>query len=114
MYFYDNQASNFAKKLSPSQRGELEITELNKMYLEKDQLFLEKMGRGFAWLDTGTNDSLLEACQFVQAIEKRQGLKISCPEEIAISKGWISKSKLKGLIKDIGNNEYANYLKNLI
>ncbi len=114
MYFYDNQASNFAKKLSPSARGELEITELNKMYLESDQLFLEKMGRGFAWLDTGTPDSLLEASQFVQAIEKRQGLKISCPEEIAFAKGWISKMKLRGLIKNIGNNEYAYYLKNLL
>ena len=97
LYFYDEQAVDFAKSLKPSKRGELEITDLNKIYLEKDLMNVELLGRGIAWLDTGNFDSLLEACTFIRTLEKRQGLKISVPEEIAWRKGWISDDQLMKL-----------------
>ena len=110
LYFYDENASKYAKELLPSQRGELEITDLNKIYLEKGNLFLEKLGRGYAWLDAGTPDSLLEACQFVQTIEHRQGVKICCPEEIAYKKGWLSKEKIISTLKQYKNSSYIKYI----
>lgn len=93
LYFYDNDVINLAKKIEPSKRGELEITTLNEMYLHKNKLNVEMLGRGFAWLDTGTYESLLEAAQFVETIEKRQGYKVACLEEIAFNNGWINKEK---------------------
>ena len=110
LYFYDNQVVQFAKDLLPSKRGELEITDLNKRYLENDQLFVETMDRGYAWLDAGTHDSLLEASQFISTIEKRQGLKVACPEEIAFKKNWITKSELEGLAKILIKTNYGRYL----
>jgi len=114
LYLYDNRVVEFAKKLKPSKRGELEITDLNNIYLEENSLFVEKLVSGDAWLDTGTFDSLLEASMFVSTIEKRQGLKISCPEEIAYKNNWINNRQLKELIKIYGNNDYSNYLKTII
>ena len=114
LYFYDKNAPTYAKQIKPSSRGELEITDLNKIYLKKEQLFLGQMSRGFAWLDTGTHESLIEAHQFVQTIERRQGLKISCPEEIAFQKGWINEIELTELAKPMLNNSYGQYLMQVI
>lgn len=114
LYFYDEQAPSYAKQIKPSHRGELEITDLNKVYLEKEQLDVERMNRGYAWLDTGTHESLLEAHQFVQTIEHRQGLKIACPEEIAFRKGWISEAALTALAKPMLKNGYGQYLMQVI
>lgn len=114
LYFYDEHASNYAKQIKPSHRGELEITDLNKIYLEKQQLSVERMSRGYAWLDTGTHESLVEAHQFVQTIEHRQGLKIACPEEIAFRKGWISDAALTALAQPMLKNGYGQYLMQVI
>jgi len=114
LYFYDEYAPSYAKQIKPSHRGELEITDLNKVYLQKQQLNVEYVSRGYAWLDTGTHESLLEAHQFVQAIEHRQGLKIACPEEIAFCKGWINKSALKALAQPMLKNSYGQYLMRII
>lgn len=114
LYFYDQQAVQLAKSLKPSPRGELEITDLNRLYLEQHQLHVEIMGRGYAWLDTGTHESLLEASQFVATIERRQGLKVSCPEEIAYRKGWIDAQTLKLLAQPMKNTSYGQYLINLL
>lgn len=110
LYFYDQRASEIAKTLKPSVRGELEITDLNKRYLEEGKLSVEILGRGFAWLDTGTHDSLLEASQFVAALEKRQGLRVACPEEIAWRNGWIDNNELTALAKPLANSGYGQYL----
>jgi glucose-1-phosphate thymidylyltransferase len=114
LYFYDQQAVQLAKSLKPSPRGELEITDLNRLYLEKNQLNVEIMGRGYAWLDTGTHESLLEASQFVATIERRQGLKVSCPEEIAYRKGWIDAVALEHLAQSLKKTAYGQYLLNLL
>jgi glucose-1-phosphate thymidylyltransferase len=103
-----------AKDLKPSPRGELEITDLNRLYLEANQLHVEVMGRGYAWLDTGTHDSLLEAGQFIATLEKRQGLKVACPEEIAFRSGWISVEQVQALIKPLAKNGYGQYLQRII
>jgi glucose-1-phosphate thymidylyltransferase len=110
LYFYDRQVVGFAQNLKPSARGELEITDLNRIYLERGELDVQLMGRGDAWLDTGTHDSLLEAGQFIQTIEKRQGLKISCPEEICWRQGWISDAQLEALAKPLAKSGYGQYL----
>ena len=110
LYFYDEHAPSYAKQIKPSYRGELEITDLNKVYLKKQQLSVERMSRGYAWLDTGTHESLVEAHQFVQTIEHRQGLKIACPEEIAFRKGWISEAALTALAQPMLKNGYGQYL----
>ena len=114
LYFYDNRASEFARELVPSKRGELEITDLNKKYLEGNQLYVERMDRGYAWLDTGTHDSLLEAGQFISTIENRQGLKVACPEEIAYRQAWINSSALEDLAKAISKNNYGKYLLSIL
>ena len=114
LYFYDDNAVQFAKQIKPSQRGELEITDLNRMYLEKETLFVEVMGRGYAWLDTGSHESLLNANQFVQTIEARQGLKIACPEEIAFRRRWINEDQLEKLAEPMINNSYGQYLKHVL
>ncbi|MEM6509146.1 MAG: glucose-1-phosphate thymidylyltransferase RfbA [Pseudomonadota bacterium] len=114
LYFYDNSVVELAKQVEPSARGELEITCLNEMYLEQGKLNVEILGRGFAWLDTGTHESLLEAAQFVETIEKRQGYKIACLEEIAFNNGWLSKEKLEVLAKPFLKNSYGQYLMQLI
>ncbi len=108
LYFYDNQVVDIAASLKPSKRGELEITDVNKVYLKKDELALEKMGRGFAWLDTGSHDSLLAASNFIETIESRQGLKICCPEEIAFNAGWITAAKLNKLALPLKNTDTVN------
>ena len=113
LYFYPNDVINIAKNQTPSHRGELEITDTNKFYLDQGRLKVEKMGRGYAWLDTGTYDSLLEASQFVQTLEKRQGMKISCIEEIAFRMGYIDKNQFKYLAKKMENNQYGQYLLNI-
>ena len=114
LYFYDNQVIDIAANLKPSNRGELEITDVNKVYLKKKSLELETMGPGFAWLDTGSHDSLLAASDFIETIESRQGLKICCPEEISYKAGWITAEKLKNLALPLKNNGYGQYLLNLI
>jgi len=114
LYFYDNQAVELAKQLQPSKRGELEITDLNKKYLEGNQLYVERMDRGYAWLDTGTHDSLLEAGQFISTIENRQGLKVACPEEIAFKKKWINEYDLESLARPLAKNQYGQYLLRLL
>jgi glucose-1-phosphate thymidylyltransferase len=113
LYFYDNSVVDIAANLKPSARGELEITDVNKAYLEKKQLRLEKMGRGYAWLDTGSHDSLLAAANFIETIENRQGLKISCPEEIAFNMGLISATDLEKLAAPLSKNGYGKYLLSL-
>ena len=110
LYFYDETAPQTAKEIKPSPRGELEITDLNKLYLKQKNLYVEKMGRGFAWLDTGTHESMLEAHQFVQTIEHRQGRMVACLEEIAFRKGWISESDLLRIAKTIEKTKYGSYL----
>ncbi len=110
LYFYDNDVLDIAADLKPSPRGELEITDVNRVYLERGQLSVETMGRGFAWLDTGTHESLLEASQFIQTIENRQGLKISCPEEIAYSNGFIDAAQLEKLAAPLIKSGYGSYL----
>lgn len=114
LYFYDHKVVELAKNLKPSARGELEITDLNKLYLDNNELYVEMMDRGYAWLDTGTHDSLLEAGQFISTIENRQGLKVACPEEIAYRKQWISKADLENLAKPLMKNQYGEYLLKLI
>lgn len=114
LYFYDTDVVAMAKSLSPSARGELEITDLNRLYLEKEKLNVEIMGRGYAWLDTGTHDSLLEASQFIATLENRQGLKVSCPEEISYRLGWISASQLEKLASHLSKNEYGRYLQRIL
>ena len=110
LYFYDNEVVNIAANLKPSARGELEITDLNRVYLQRGDLQVQLLGRGFAWLDTGTHESLLQASNYVQTMEERQGLKISCIEEIAFRKGWISADQLRTLAAPLAKNEYGKYL----
>ena len=114
LYFYDNQAADIAASLQPSPRGELEITDLNRIYLERAQLNVEIMGRGYAWLDTGTHESLIDASNFIQTIEHRQGLKVSCPEEIAFRKGFIGAAQLEKLAQPLAKNGYGQYLQRLL
>jgi glucose-1-phosphate thymidylyltransferase len=110
LYFYDGQVVDIAKNLRPSARGELEITDINRIYLERGQLRVEVMGRGYAWLDTGTPDSLVEASEFVRALEKRQGFRIACPEEIAFNAGWITREELVALGRKLSKSTYGQYL----
>ena len=114
LYFYDNDVIEIAKNVKPSHRGELEITSINEEYLKRDKLKVELLGRGFAWLDTGTHDSLIEAGQFVQTIEHRQGYKIACLEEIAYNNGWIDKQKVLEIAEPLSKNGYGQYLKKLV
>ncbi len=114
MYFYDAQVTEFASSLKPSARGELEITDLNRLYLERGQLRVEVLGRGIAWLDAGTHESLLQSAGFVQAVQERQGLMISCPEEIAYRMGYISLDELETLALGMSENSYTSYLKRLV
>ena len=114
LYFYPNKVIEIAKQIKPSARGELEITSVNQEFLQAKELKVQLLGRGFAWLDTGTHDSLTEATNFVETLEKRQGLKISCLEEIAYHKGWISKGKLKELAQELSKNGYGQYLLDLV
>jgi glucose-1-phosphate thymidylyltransferase len=110
LYFYDSQVVDIAANLQPSARGELEITDVNRAYLERGQLSVEMMGRGYAWLDTGTPDSLIEAADFVRTLEKRQGFKIACPEEIAFDRGFIDARQLEVLAASLGSSAYGQYL----
>ena len=114
LYFYDEQVCDIAASIRPSARGELEITDINQRYLSHGELNVEIMGRGFAWLDTGTHDSLLEASSFIATLQKRQGLQVACPEEIAFMQGWIDAQQLEKLAAPLGKNSYGQYLLNLI
>ena len=114
LYFYDGRASEFAMGLKPSSRGELEITDLNRCYLEEGTLHLEKLGRGYAWLDTGTHESLNQAANFIETIEARQGLRVCCPEEIAYAQGWIDAERLRRLAAPLAKNGYGQYLLSLL
>jgi len=114
LYFYDNQVVEMARSLKPSARGELEITDLNNLYLQQEQLHVEIMGRGYAWLDTGTHDSLLDASQYIATMERRQGLKVACPEEICFRAGWINAEQLERLAQPLLKNGYGQYLRNLL
>lgn len=114
LYFYDNQVCDIASDLTPSRRGELEITDVNEHYLRRGQLSVEVMGRGYAWLDTGTHDSLLEASHFVATLEKRQGLKVACPEEIAYRAGWIDAAELEALAQPLLKSGYGQYLNKIL
>ena len=111
LYIYDNKVVEYAKKIKPSERGELEITDINKLYLQEGQLHVKLLGRGYAWLDTGTIESLLEAAEFMSILEKRQGIKVCIPEEIAYKNGWISAKKLGEIISEYGKSKYGNYLR---
>jgi glucose-1-phosphate thymidylyltransferase len=110
LYFYDEQVCDLAASLKPSARGELEITDLNRLYLEREALHVELLGRGVAWLDTGTPDALIQAANFIQTIQQRQGLQIACPEEIAYSRGWIDAAQLRALGEKLAKNDYGRYL----
>ncbi|KAA0914047.1 glucose-1-phosphate thymidylyltransferase RfbA [Psychrobacter sp. ANT_WB68] len=114
LYFYDNDVIQIAKQVKPSERGELEITTINQMYMERGDLSVEVLGRGFAWLDTGTHESLLEAAQFVETLEKRQGYKVACLEEIALNQGWLSKQRVLKIGKSMSKNSYGQYLISLV
>lgn len=114
LYFYDNDVIQIAKQVKPSERGELEITTVNQMYLERGDLNVELLGRGFAWLDTGTHSSLLEAAQFVETLEKRQGYKVACLEEIALNQGWLSKKQVLEIGQSMSKNDYGQYLISLV
>ncbi|MFP8818081.1 glucose-1-phosphate thymidylyltransferase RfbA [Acinetobacter johnsonii] len=114
LYFYDNEVIQIAKQVKPSERGELEITTVNQMYLERGDLSVELLGRGFAWLDTGTHASLLEAAQFVETLEKRQGYKVACLEEIAFNQGWLSKEQVLQIGQSMSKNDYGQYLLSLV
>ncbi len=114
LYFYDGKACDYATALKPSSRGELEITDLNRVYLEQGDLHLEQLGRGYAWLDTGTHQSLLEASNFIETVEARQGLRVCCPEEIAWQNGWIGEAELEALAKPLAKNGYGQYLLSLV
>jgi glucose-1-phosphate thymidylyltransferase len=114
LYFYDAQVCDLARDLKPSARGELEITDLNALYLAQGQLNVATMGRGFAWLDTGTHDSLLDAGQFIATLERRQGLKVACPEEIAYQQGWIDAEQLLSLAAPLAKTQYGQYLQRLV
>ena len=114
LYFYDEKVVELAKKVRPSARGELEITDLNRLYLEQGALDVQTMGRGYAWLDTGTHESMLEASQFIYTIENRQGLKVAAPEEVVWRHGWIDDSQLEALAKPLAKSGYGNYLLRLL
>ncbi|MDD3934788.1 glucose-1-phosphate thymidylyltransferase RfbA [Rhodoferax sp.] len=114
LYFYDHQVCDIAASIKPSPRGELEITDVNRRYLEQGQLNVEIMGRGYAWLDTGTHDSLLEAASFIATLQKRQGLQVACPEEIAFGQGWIDAAQIQKLASPLSKNGYGQYLLNLL
>ena len=113
LYFYDNDVIEIAKKVKPSDRGEVEITTVNQMYMERGDLNVELLGRGFAWLDTGTHESLLEAAQFVETIEKRQGYKVACLEEISLNNGWLTKQQVAEIGQSMSKNAYGQYLMSL-
>lgn len=114
LYFYDNEVIEIAKSIVPSERGELEITDVNEVYLKRGDLHVERLGRGFAWLDTGTYQSLLDAAHFVETIESRQGYKVACLEEIAFNQGWLSKERLHELLDEKITGDYGDYVRSLL
>jgi glucose-1-phosphate thymidylyltransferase len=114
LYFYDNAVLDIAARLEPSPRGELEITDVNRTYLERGALRVETLGRGMAWLDTGTQEALLQASNFIQAIEQRQGLKVACPEEVAYKMGFIDAGQVRRIARDMKGNEYGQYLERML